>query len=346
MQEEVLASVLANPRIEPNLAIWSWQIATYLFLGGVVAGIMVFSGWAILAKRDAQAPFTVNRAPLIGLVLLAIGLSTLFLDLEHKIEVWRFYTILRVTSPMSWGSWILLLVMPVLALLALAGLQAGFPALAGWLGRLRLLGPGLIVPLYALCFAWRRVLSVLSILVGIALGIYTGVLLSGFNARPVWHSGLLEPLFLVSDLLTGAAIIILGARTREERHLFGRIGLGLILAELTLVGLFVIDMLNGNALQQNAVHHLLGGDATWLFWIGFVGIGLVVPFVLEAAMWKRSIAVIMGFASILVLGGGFLLRDVVLKTGQETSWTEFHNQFDASLLGRLRTDGEDPDGRF
>ncbi len=346
MREEVLASVMANPRIAPDMAIWGWQIATYLFLGGFAAGLMVFSGWAILSGRDEQAPFAVNRAPLVALAGLAIGMTTLFLDLEHKINVWRFYTTLRVTSPMSWGSWVLILVFPALALLTLAGLAQGFPPLARWLNQLPVVGPRLIAPICRLCFDWRRLLAGLNIALGIALGIYTGILLSAFNARPFWHSALLGPLFLISGLSTGAAMIVLAASDSAERHLFGRIDLGLILIEFTLVGLLLIDMLNGDAVHQAAVARVLNGNMSPLFWFGFIGLGLGVPAVLEAAMWRRSMAPIAAVAAVLVLGGGFLLREIVVTTGQQTSWTQFNNQFDPALLQRLRSDGLDPNGRF
>ena len=346
MREQVLASVLANPRIEPHLAIWGWQIATYLFLGGLAGGMMIFSGGTILARREDSAPFTAYRAPLVALVLLAIGMGALFLDLERKINVWHFYTILHVTSPMSWGSWILLLVMPALALLTLAGLERGFPVLDGWLRALPAIGRPILAPVIDLCVALRLVIAAFNVLLGIALGIYTGVLLSGFNARPFWHSGLLGPLFLVSGLSTGAAVLILGARSRDERHLCSRIDLGLILVELALIGLFLIDMLNGSALQQSSAALLLGGALTGLFWIGFIALGLGLPLLLEAASWRRPIALLAGTASVLVLVGGFLLRDVVVTAGQQTGWRTFHNQFNAALLDRLRTDGENPNGRF
>ncbi|MGP0106045.1 NrfD/PsrC family molybdoenzyme membrane anchor subunit [Rhodoblastus sp.] len=337
---------MANPRITPDMAIWGWQIATYLFLGGFAAGLMVFSGWAILSGRDEQTPFAVNRAPMVALAGLAVGMTALFFDLERKINVWRFYATLRVTSPMSWGSWVLILVFPALALLALAGLPKGFPPLARWLEGLPFVGPRIIAPVFRLCFDWRRPLAALNVALGIALGIYTGILLSGFNARPFWHSALLGPLFLISGLSTGAAMIVLAASDPRERHLFGRIDLGLILIEFTLVGLFLIDMLNGDALHQAAVAHVLDGNMSALFWIGFMGLGLGVPAVLEAAMWRRSMAPIAIAAAALVLGGGFLLREIVVTTGQQTSWTQFHNQFDPALLQRLRSDGMDADGRF
>jgi formate-dependent nitrite reductase membrane component NrfD len=346
MREEVLANVLANPGVEPALAIWGWEIATYLFLGGLAAGLMVFSGWVVLSGRTNRAPFAANRAPLVGLISLGLGMGTLFLDLERKINVWRFYAFLHVTSPMSWGAWILLLVFPVLALMGLAGLPIGFPRFAAYVGRLPVLGPRLVLPAIRLCGAVRVPLALLAVALGIGLGLYTGVLLSSFNARPFWHSALLGPLFLVSGLSTGAALMILGAGSPEERHLFSRIDLGLIATELALVFLFVIDMLNGDAMQRLAVAHVLGGAQTHLFWIGFIGLGLATPLLLEAATWWRSITLIAGAASILVLLGGFLLRDVMIISGQQTSWTSFHNQFNPGLLVTLRRDGENPNGRF
>lgn len=337
MHEEILASVLANPRVEPHLAIWGWQIASYLFLGGLAAGMMVFSAWVVLLRRDTQAPFAAYRAPLIGFIGLMVGMTTLFLDLERKINVWRFYTGLHVTSVMSWGSWVLLLVIPALGLLALAGLPFGFPALARWIESVPVFGPNLFAPLGALCVRWRRALAGLNLFLGIVLGIYTGVLLSAFNARPFWHSALLGPLFLTSGLSTGAAMMILGAGSSGERHLFGRIDLGLILVELALVGLFITDMLNGNAVQRAAASHVLGGDATHIFWIGFIGLGLAVPLLLEAMLWRRAVASIAFVAALLVLVGGYLLRDVVVHTGQETSWTRLDNQFDPALMSQLRS---------
>ncbi|MDR3522264.1 MAG: polysulfide reductase NrfD [Acidocella sp.] len=346
MHEEVLASVMANARVVPQLAIWGWQIAIYLFLGGFTGGIMVFSGWALITGRDEQTPFAVNRAPLVGFIALSVGMTALFSDLERPLHVWRFYSILHVTSPMSWGAWILLLVFPAIIVLTLAGLPLGFPALTRWLLNLPVVGKPLVQPVFKLCFFLRRPAAALSIGLGIALCIYTGILLSSFNSRPFWHSALLGPLFLVSGLSTGAAMMILGAGTAHERHLFGRIDLGLILAELTLLGLLLIDMLNGNAMQQGAVAYLLGGDGAMLFWTGFVGFGLGLPLLLEAAMWRRSFMVVASFASVLVLVGGFLLRDIVVTAGQQTSWTQLHNQFNPDLISNLRNDGEDPSSRF
>ena len=37
-----------NPLIDPQLGVWSWEIPVYLFLGGLVAGMMILAGTAML----------------------------------------------------------------------------------------------------------------------------------------------------------------------------------------------------------------------------------------------------------------------------------------------------------
>ncbi len=41
-----------NPMVDPGLAVWAWQIPIYLFLGGLVAGLMVISGARLLAAQQ------------------------------------------------------------------------------------------------------------------------------------------------------------------------------------------------------------------------------------------------------------------------------------------------------
>ena len=40
MVEELLVTARHNYKVDPGLAIWSWEIPVYLFLGGLTAGIV------------------------------------------------------------------------------------------------------------------------------------------------------------------------------------------------------------------------------------------------------------------------------------------------------------------
>ena len=102
MQEELLVTARDNALIDPSLHIWTWEVAMYLFMGGLTAGVMVFAAVMTLLKKDDEAPFASTRLAVLAPILLSLGMTTLFLDLEHKLFVFRFYTSFQITSPMSW----------------------------------------------------------------------------------------------------------------------------------------------------------------------------------------------------------------------------------------------------
>jgi formate-dependent nitrite reductase membrane component NrfD len=339
MVEHIYDSVKANARIEPFLSIWGWQIASYLFLGGLVAGIMVFAAVAIVSRREEAVPFTAKRLPLIGFVLLMLGLFMLFLDVERKLMVWRFFLAFEITSPMSWGSWVLLISTPLIVLQVLAFLREGYPPIARLVEELLWIG-GLVSWVIDLAYAWRRPIAALTFVFGMILGVYTGILLSAFNARPFWHTALLGPLFLTSGLSTAAALVILLARQDEERHRFTRIDLALIVLELAIIGVWILDMRNGNAMQQQADTHIMGGDYTVMFWVGFIGLGLALPLLLEIFTMRWRLAWVAVLTPVLILGGGYLLRDITLHVGQETKWKHVQNEFNPALMKILTSSTE------
>ena len=94
-----------NHLIDPFLEIWEWQIPLYLFLGGLCAGLLILSSSLVLLKRDKEFPFTVKVGALLAPVFLSLGMLMLFLDLSHKLFVFRFYTTFQPMSAMSYGAW-------------------------------------------------------------------------------------------------------------------------------------------------------------------------------------------------------------------------------------------------
>lgn len=324
--EEILVTARANAKVDPVLAIWGWEIPVYLFLGGLAAGIMCFAAAAVLFDRDRRAPFAAQRLALWAPVVLSVGMGALFLDLEYKLHVFRFYTTFRPSSPMSWGSWVLVLVYPASIGLVLSTLRAGYPRLASLLER-HALGSWLL----DLAERHRASVAAANIVLGCLLGIYTGVLLGSFSARPFWNSGLLGPLFLVSGLSTAAAFAMLGARDRAERRLFAKADIGLIAIELALIGLFVASLVSGARPHREAVELILGGPYTMVFWLGFVALGLLVPCVIELLeLWRANRWAVV--APVLVLVGGYVLRHVFVELGQVSRWTHYAHQFDPQLL--------------
>ena len=330
MKEELFVTARSNALIDPDLHIWTWEVAMYLFLGGLTAGIMVFAAYITVLRKDDEAPFAATKLALLAPIALSLGMTTLFLDLEHKLFVFRFYTSFQVLSPMSWGAWILVVIYPVSILQILSTLRSGYPQASPYVDRFAA-GRALV----DWCEANRRPIAMTAIPFGIALGIYTGILLSAFSARPFWHSGVLGPLFLVSGLSTAAALVALLARQHSEKVLFTRIDLVLIAAELALVALFIINLASGTEQHLVALDSIMSGPFTFVFWVLFVGVGLLIPLLLELLEIRglaRRIAIV---APVLVLLGGYVLRQVMIDIGQESAWIHYDTQYNAELLQRL-----------
>jgi formate-dependent nitrite reductase membrane component NrfD len=299
-----------NPMVDPALHVWGWEIPVYLFLGGWVAGCMVLAGWFMWRGRTPGERSVAYVLPWIGIVLLSLGMGALFLDLEHKLYVWRMYLTLQPTSPMSWGGWILIFVYPFLALGAFASIPRSWlsrwPSLASFSDRLR---------------EQRRLrwLGAASIAVGIALGIYTGILLSRLGARPLWASAVLGPLFLVSGLSAGAAFSHMIAGDRDEQSMLLRADVVFLMVELALIALFLIGHLTSGAQHANAAALLLGGPYTAVFWVLVVGLGIVVPLVIQSLMAAHRVGHTI-IAPLLVMIGGLALRLVIVSAGQASHW--------------------------
>lgn len=300
--------------IDPRLAIWGWEIPVYLFLGGMAAGLLILTAalWMRREGRSAALRWMAFAAP----ALVTVGMGALFLDLAGKAHVWRFYLAFRWTSPMSWGAWILILVYPVSLLAAVAGLDAAqAERVAGWGDRVRL--GGLVRAARAHGAARPGGLQRAAVATGVALGVYTGILLSTLGARALWSSALLGPLFLVSGVSTGAALLLLVPLSEDERHLvarWDRLAIGL---ELVVLALYLVGLTTSGARGSAAAAELLGGPFTAPFFALVVVGGLLVPLLLETLEARfRLRATLAGPA--LVLCGGLALRWILVSAGQGT----------------------------
>lgn len=331
MLEEILVTVRDNPGIDPSLSVWHWEIPAYLFLGGLTAGILLFASLIVLLGREKDFPFVSRKLPIWAFVALSLGMVALFLDLSHKFYVWRFYTTFQASSPMSWGSWILLLVYPVIILLTACTLRDGYPAMGRLVDRFRFGQAGMN-------FACRHRVLVAQwgLILAVFLGFYTGILLSAFSARPFWNTGFLAPLFLVSGMSAAAALVLLGTRSEHERHMFTRIDIVLIAIKLSLIALLLVNLATGSRVQIEASQMVFGGEFAIPFWIFLVIPGLMIPLILEYWELKGRRRAWMLVSPVLVLYGSYMLRQLTVDMGQASSYISYVNAFDPALLELLR----------
>ncbi len=307
-----ITSGRTNPLIDPHLEIWEWQIPAYLFLGGLVAGLMILNGIWRLSNKDGQVKASVGSGAIWAPILLSLGMLFLWLDLAYKLHVFKFYMAFKITSPMSWGSWILLFVYPV-QILTLA-LPNGWERFDGKLSFLAPFNPVWDqIKTFAKNFA--RPIAISSIVLGIMLGIYTGILLSASAARPLWNSALLGPLFLTSGLSAATAWNLLSRPTHLEEKSLVRWDIGLLVLELVFLLLILIGMGTGSESQQHALKLLTGGQFTAAFWVLVVAVGILLPLWLEIReATNRYVPSWLG--PLFVLIGGLMLRFVIVEAGQ------------------------------
>lgn len=311
MREEIIVSGRMNPMVDPQLHIWHWQIPLYLFLGGLAAGILFFAALYFITGKEKEYRTAVRLAPFITPVLLILGLIALFIDLRHKAFFWQLYMNIKLQSPMSWGAWTLMVITPVSFIWCALHIRELFPS---WDWKFEWLRT-----LESFFNKHKKPLAWIMLIYAVILGIYTGILLSAFNARPLWNTSILGPLFLTSGLSAGAAAIILMSRSTTEKKQFAVIDLILIGIELFLIIHLFMGFLASTQVQIDAAKLFLGGPYTMSFWIFVVITGMILPAILEILeLRKFHLPAIL--PPLLVLFGSLMLRFIFVYAGQASRW--------------------------
>jgi len=301
-----------NHLVDPSLHIWGWQVPVYLFFGGLVAGMMIISGYFLWKGKHKEYNCACFNMPLIGIIALSIGMFALFLDLEYKVHVWRMYATFRITSPMSWGSWILILVYPALfanMLIKVPGfLKTKIPFLEKISEKIRNND------------AHIKRIGIINLILGFMLGVYTGILLSAFGARPLWNSSVLSLLFVTSGLSSAAAFVHMIAKDKDESRLLAKADNSFLTIEIVILLFFFIGLLTSSQAHINGAKLLLIGPFAPVFWVFVIGTGIIIPLIMQslAVRGKINHSPVM---PILVIMGGLILRFVIVYAGQYSNWT-------------------------
>ena len=311
MKEELIVSGRMNYKVDPNLHIWGWEIPTYLFLGGLAAGVLFFAALYYLRGKEKEYESAVKWVPMLTPIFLMVGLGALFLDLHHKPYFWRLYTTIKLESPMSWGAWTLMVITPVSIIWSMTYWRERFPS---WDWKYKW-----IYDLEKLFIDNRKTLAWLMIVFAAILGIYTGILLSAFNARPLWNTSILGPLFLVSGLSAGAALIMTMSKNPLERKRFSQIDLMLIAIEIFLIIHMFMGFNASTQVQIDAAALFLGGPYTLPFWIFVVFLGMVVPAFLEFLELKGS-HIPAYIPAVMIIFGNIMLRFIIVYAGQASRY--------------------------
>jgi protein NrfD len=310
---------------------WRWELVIYLWIAGVAGGAY-FSAFLIDRFTRGKYPELPQVATFLGVPLVLLGSLLLVVDLGEQLRAWHLFTRFKLASPMSMGSWVLLLFAAI-----------GIVMIALWWSRSFEPGEVRLTVLSGLANVIRpaapavRVLAWVELVLAVLLIAYTGVLLSATN-QPLWGGVLLLPaLFVASAISTGLALLVLVFRTglggllailfggdgkplpSPMTHAMGISSLGLGIIELVvLAGYLAWLVFFSTAAAAGAVAVLLTGAMSVIFWGGVVLVGLLIPLILELLSVRGREALVgsMLASASLVLLGGLFLRAAVLLGGQ------------------------------
>ena len=310
---------------------WGFLIVVYLFLGGLGAGCLVLAAIAAFAGRQRRYLRIARAGALVAPVPVMLGTGLLVFDLGRPFFFWKLFTAFAPESPMWIGTWLL----TIFTIVSLAFANLHLPE------RYQVWRP-------ADPARWRYRLAAIGLPTGIAVGIYTGVLLGAVPARPFWNTPMVAQLFLFSALSTATALLMIvapglpaskelpageaygdGQSEKDDRTLLLSADVVLILLELLIIAPYIIHGQLSTESARASLALILGGSFSWPFWLGVVTLGLLAPLAIEA--W-HLVPVLMGRShapsqrwmeltvAALVLCGGFLLRWVFVYAGQRSTF--------------------------
>jgi formate-dependent nitrite reductase membrane component NrfD len=284
---------------------WGWLIVLYFFFGGLAGGSYFLAVLIDFFGRPEDRPLA-RLGYFISFPCVILSGILLTLDLTRPLRFWHmllesntFQPMFKYWSPMSVGSWALLL-FGFISFLSFIGALVEADRLRWPRGRwLRQRGP--------LALA----ISVIGGLLGFYVAGYTGVLLSVTN-RPIWSdTPLLGLLFVVSAASISAALMILLAE-RNRWTMPGVVALHRM--DICVVALEFVVLIAFLASLGSVFRAWLSAWGLLLFF-GVIVLGMLSPL---ALYWRRDWLGNRNVttAAALVLIGGFLLRLVIIFSAE------------------------------
>jgi formate-dependent nitrite reductase membrane component NrfD len=291
---------------------WGLPVVVYLFLAGLGAG--GFCLGTIASRKKGQGWESCSQmAYLLAPLAIFVGLLMLVLDLRYKTRFWRTLTVLNIHSPMSVGVWLLSAFFLVSVLSAIFRLPSSVRLRIPWIGRLSVWG-------YP---KWWKGLGIIGIPLALGVSVYTGVLLSA-TVIPLWRNLGLPFFFFISALslgIEGGAILgMMSLRKKnlaamEEPLRFLRRSYRVLLPLYLFAAILFVILPAVSSASWGEVFHFVTGWSGLIWWVGVVGIGILVPLILVMRKSDTPIRHAWFFSSCLLLGD-FLLRLVLILAGQ------------------------------
>ncbi|RPJ04247.1 MAG: oxidoreductase [Deltaproteobacteria bacterium] len=290
-------NIIYNIEHEMHLGI---PIATYFYLTGLSAGSFIISTLAYGFGMIRFKPLG-KIGVVMATALLMVAPMILLIDLEQPLRFWHLILYLRITSPITWGTFLL-------TLYPLNCMVYGYFMFKGDLKRTKIFG-----------------------LLGIPLALmvhgYTGFILALGKARVLWNTAIMPPIFLVSAMVSGLAMMILivivkdfilqrgKAPNRDLIYALGKFLVASIVLDLILIGIDLTVLLTSTTEAYKAALMLLHGQFRFLFLGVEIILGAILPILLLLSPFTRRSIPAFALASVLVMIGIFAMRCIMVIGG-------------------------------
>lgn len=292
---------------------WGMYIFTFAFFIGLSAGGLIMASSAEVFGIAALRPLA-RLGVLSAASCVAVAALMIIPDLGQPARIFNLVLHPNWTSPLLWDVLIITVYFTFSVLdLGVLQLHSGEPS------------------------KMRRTVRVLAY-----VGLPTAVLLHSITAwifglqisRTWWNTSLMAPLFVVSAILSGTALVTLlalgaerwgsfnlPADTREWLRKFIAMAL---LIDLFFVGCDYITIFWGNVPADRSALNLVlpGGSFSWLFWAEWL-VGGLVPLLFLVVPLLRRVAGSLGIATFLVLVGVYAFRIELVVVGFVNPLTQF-----------------------
>ncbi len=290
------ATVLYNV---PHEIPWKVYIPLYFYFTGLSAGSFILSTLSTVFGIKRFKPMALPAA-IISFALLLLAPACLILDLHQPTRFWHTLVpeYFNRTSALSYGSWLLTLY-PIANLIY-------------------------IYFIFVRNDKVTKILGTLTVPLAIFVHAYTGFAFALVRARAWWHSALMPGFFLTSALLSGIALLVVVAMVMDrylkeklDPDLFKSLRLmmiGILLTDLFWTGCFWLTLLVSNA--DGYVSIMVALHEKLYLW-GEIVAGMLVPLIILLAPRTRHSRNWLVLASLLIIGGVFLMRYSVVFIGFE-----------------------------
>jgi formate-dependent nitrite reductase membrane component NrfD len=151
-------------------------------------------------------------------------------------------------------------------------------------------------------------------------GVYCGFAMSYCKSVPFWNTGLLPFVFLLMGIADGLALIMaVGLVVGETANVIGNaeaITRFLLIINALLIIFYLVNASYQSTTAELSVKELIRGHMAWVFWLGIVLLGIVVPFLIAiVGLFVEEVTALLVFAIVCHTIGAFSLKYGVLKVG-------------------------------